>query len=119
MQKAEVKEIFVVSEPGSIYELRLRLSVNKSVCFTGYTDKRQFGQYYTLTLNNSLTRLYTSVHCLQKRNLSLMETLIKGFTRFQKNLTVNNKQNENIELANDRPSISPMNIVDHGEQDTS
>lgn len=48
-----------------------------------------------------------------------METLIKGFTRFQKNLTVNNKQNENIELANDRPSISPMNIVDHGEQDTS
>jgi hypothetical protein len=37
--------------------------------FERYTDVKQLGHYYSLTINNSVTRLYTAVTFLTSQNL--------------------------------------------------
>jgi len=45
--------------------------------FLGYTDIRQLGQYYSLTVKDNITRLYTATNFLSQANIELMETLVK------------------------------------------
>ena len=45
--------------------------------FLGYSDLRQLGQYYSLTINGRITRLYTSVNFLTLENLRRMEVMLK------------------------------------------
>ena len=39
------------------------------IVFQGYTDVRQLGQYYSLTVNGKITRLYTAVNFLSLSNI--------------------------------------------------
>lgn len=45
--------------------------------FLGYSDARQLGQYYSLTINGSVTRLYTAVNFLNAANMARMNELLK------------------------------------------
>lgn len=66
-----------ISEKGSIYEMRL---ANKAqpFAFQRYTTPEQLGRYYALTLDNKVTRLYTSVSFLDPANIDLLRTLLPG-----------------------------------------
>lgn len=45
--------------------------------FLGYSDARQLGQHYSLTINGSVTRLYTAVNFLNAANMAKMNELLK------------------------------------------
>lgn len=45
--------------------------------FNRYTDMAQLGRYYSLTLNDAVTRLYTSVNFLEKDNKIFMRKFFK------------------------------------------
>jgi len=47
--------------------------------FCGYTSLKQYGQYYSLTIGNETTRLYTSVNCLCPKNIKLMKNIIQNY----------------------------------------
>jgi hypothetical protein len=44
--------------------------------FTGYSDVKQLGQYYSFTMNKKMTRLYTTVNFLTRQNIALLNELI-------------------------------------------
>jgi len=43
--------------------------------FSGCTDIKQLGRYYSLTMNRSITRLYTAVNFLNQTNLTYLEKI--------------------------------------------
>lgn len=45
---------------------------------------RQIGQYYSLTINNKKTRLYTVVNFLQPENINLLIKISKGKVEINK-----------------------------------
>lgn len=65
----------VVSEKTHIYELGLVVAGEK-LAFKGYSSLLQLGQYYSLTINDEITRLYTAVNFLTIGNVDFMLTLI-------------------------------------------
>ena len=46
------------------------------IVFQGYTDVRQLGQYYSLTVNDKITRLYTAVNFLSLSNIHRMDEML-------------------------------------------
>lgn len=64
-----------VSKKTGIYVLGL-VSKRDELEFSGYSDVKQLGQYYSFTVNKSLTRLYTAVNFITKQNILLMNKLI-------------------------------------------
>lgn len=46
--------------------------------FRGYTDLSQLGQYYSVTVNSGMTRLYTAVNFLQPANIGLVCQVSEG-----------------------------------------
>ena len=46
------------------------------IVYQGYTDIRQLGQYYSLTINGKITRLYTAVNFLALSNIHRMDGLL-------------------------------------------
>lgn len=44
--------------------------------YLGYSDIRQLGQYYSLTIDGKITRLYTAVNFLNPENLSRLGELM-------------------------------------------
>jgi hypothetical protein len=61
-----------ISVGGNIYELHLTLP-NSELKFLRYFDFKQFGRFYCLTLNHSMTRLYTCVNFLNWRNIIFLK----------------------------------------------
>ena len=57
-EKTQIYAIGLVQEMGHLYYL-------------GYSDSRQLGQYYSLTLGK-ITRLYTTVNFLNSGNIARM-----------------------------------------------
>jgi hypothetical protein len=49
---------------------------NGKLIFRGYSDLQQLGQYYSLTINNETTRLYTAVNFLTLNNVALMIRIV-------------------------------------------
>ena len=45
--------------------------------FLGYSDPRQLGQYYSLTINKKITRLYTAVNFLSLANIRRMDIMLQ------------------------------------------
>ena len=45
--------------------------------YNGYHSLEDLGKYYSVSLNGSITRLYTMVNFLQPSNLKLLATLMK------------------------------------------
>lgn len=64
-----------VSQKGSIYEIRLGNNAQPFV-FQRYTTPEQLGRSYALTLDNKVTRLYTSASFLDPSNINLLRTLL-------------------------------------------
>lgn len=64
-----------VSKKTGIYVLGL-VSKRDELEFSGYSDVKQLGQYYSFTVNKNLTRLYTAVNFITKQNILLMNKLI-------------------------------------------
>jgi hypothetical protein len=48
--------------------------------FEKYTDITQLGRFYSLTINEKTTRLYTSVNFLVKSNKIFMNKYLPGFS---------------------------------------
>jgi hypothetical protein len=63
--RVKITEVEVVSSKTKIYALGLT-ALEAPLVFQGYSDIRQLGQYYTFTISNILTRIYTSVNFLAK-----------------------------------------------------
>ncbi len=64
-----------MSKQSQIYVLGLG-GVREELEFLGYSDVRQLGQYYSVTMGESITRLYTAVNFLSSHNIYLMNELI-------------------------------------------
>lgn len=72
----EIIEVSVnhVSQPcksSSIYAPYLTSKAGQ-ILHRGYSEPSQLGKYYAVTIDNSLTRLYTMVNFLSNENLRLM-----------------------------------------------
>ena len=65
-----------ISEKTQIFSIGI---VQKYVplVFLGYSDVRQLGQFYSLTIDNKITRLYTTVNFLSLANIQRMEDMLK------------------------------------------
>lgn len=74
--EADIRYLCEVSGKTQIYAIGL---VQKSLPFTylGYSDVRQLGQFYSLTIDSKTTRLYTAVNFLTSANLELMSELLE------------------------------------------
>lgn len=64
----------------STYLIRLMPYIEKSLKYAGYSSVAQFGQYFSLSIDDQVTRLYTSVFCMRKKNLQFMESNFAGST---------------------------------------
>lgn len=76
----EVLEVSVshVSQPcknNSIYAPYLT-SKGGMILYRGYSEPSQLGKYYAVTIDNSLTRLYTMVNFLSNENIKLMSSVV-------------------------------------------
>jgi hypothetical protein len=72
-----LRGITTVSEKGQIYQVDLEATSGEDFEFLGYSDIRQLGRFYSLTLNKKITRLYTSVGFLDTRNLAFMQQTVR------------------------------------------
>ena len=65
-----------ISEKTQIFSIGI---VQKYVplVFLGYSDVRQLGQFYSFTIDNKITRLYTAVNFLSLANIQRMEEMLK------------------------------------------
>lgn len=70
-----VQFISEVSRKTGIYVLGLAAK-SEELEFVGYSDVKQLGQYYSFTMNSSITRLYTAVNLVTRQNIQLMNKLI-------------------------------------------
>jgi hypothetical protein len=61
-----------ISISGRIYEMHLSKKSGIPFLFNKYHTVNQLGRYHSITLNNEVTRLYTSVNFLIKNNKHFM-----------------------------------------------
>lgn len=73
--KGRISFVHTVSEKTQIFELGISVETGK-LSFHGYTHVQQLGQYYSLTADDQITRLYTAVNFLTLGNVDLMLTLL-------------------------------------------
>ena len=72
----KIKFMNCISEKTQIYSIGI-VQEYHPMRFLGYSDIRQLGQYYSLTINGKVTRLYTAVNFLNAANVSRMSELLK------------------------------------------
>lgn len=60
----------------NVYELHLKVP-NSALQFTGYTEVKQLGRFYALTINKQTTRLYTIVNLFHWRNVHFLQQHLK------------------------------------------
>lgn len=61
--KVVIDRINLLSVKGSIYEMRLK-RLQGNFQFNKYRELSQLGRFFSITLNKSVTRLYTTVNFL-------------------------------------------------------
>jgi hypothetical protein len=61
--ECHIPDLNLVSEKGKIYQINLT-KLEGSFTFLKYRDISQLGRYFSLTLNDKVTRLYTTVNFL-------------------------------------------------------
>lgn len=90
---AEVRYLCEVSSKTQIYAIGI-VPKGLSFSYLGYSDVRQLGQFYSLTINNKTTRLYTAVNFLTTANLEVMSEILNLSERKQfKNLSLRKQTN--------------------------
>lgn len=86
-----ISQMFCHDKNGIIHTIYFELPPGSH--FRGYTDLTQIGQYYSLTVNKKLTRLYTAVNFLQAANIRLMDQISKGAFAIIKHPVTTNQTN--------------------------
>lgn len=74
--EVSIESFQLISPEGGIYYMRLK-GINCKFTFRGYESFEQLGRFYSITLNQQVTRLYTSVNFLAKNNQKFMEKVLK------------------------------------------
>lgn len=64
--ECNIPQVQIVSEKGSIYQINLTRKEGAPFVFLKYRDIDQIGRYFSVSLNNNVTRLYTTVGFLVK-----------------------------------------------------
>ena len=62
--ECEIPEVLTVSEKGMLYQINLVKKGGLPFTYLKYREIAQLGRYFGLTLNNKVTRLYTTVNFL-------------------------------------------------------
>lgn len=70
--ECNIPEVRLISEKGSIYQLNLTKKEG-TFTFLKYKYITQIGRYFTITLNDKVTRLYTTVNFLVAENLMFLQ----------------------------------------------
>ena len=60
---------------GQIYLINLRVRQDEKIEYQGYSYINQLGRYYSLTMDDKITRLYTSVNFINIINIHLMNKI--------------------------------------------
>ena len=85
----------LISEKGRIYQINLEKKEGEPFSYLKYRDITQLGRYFGITLNDKVTRLYTTVNFLVEENTKFLEKhlkMYKGWVEQQtKNITSENK----------------------------
>ena len=66
-----VESLRELNKASSVYLLQLS-SKGAQFQYAGFQSVSQLGQYFTVTINDRKTRLYTSVNCMSTSNRQLM-----------------------------------------------
>jgi hypothetical protein len=83
----------LISRHSAIYELRLKKKTGRFV-FNGYTSLKQLGRYYSLTADNKITRLYTTVGFLDPKNVGFLNNELSSSNLVKVKTISNNTVNE-------------------------
>ena len=85
----------LISQKGRIYQINLEKKEGEPFSYLKYRDITQLGRYFGVTLNDKVTRLYTTVNFLVEENTKFLEKhlkMYKGWVEKQaKNLTSENE----------------------------
>lgn len=71
--EVKVESLSLISQSSRIYQFDL--SCKEAVKFEGYSHVSQLGRFYSLTVNDKFTRLYTFVNFLNRDNVILLKAL--------------------------------------------
>ena len=69
--ECEIQSLRELNKASSVYLIQLS-SKGDPFHYAGFQSISQLGQYYTVTINDRKTRLYTSVNCMNASNRQLM-----------------------------------------------
>jgi hypothetical protein len=70
--KVKVVQINEISK--HIFEMKLMKDEGFNFIYKGYSHESQLGRFYSLTVAHKITRLFTTVNFLNKRNKDLLKT---------------------------------------------
>ena len=74
--ECNIPTVKLISKKGKIYQMNLSKKEGK-FGFLKYKDISQIGRYFTITLNDKVTRLYTTVNFLVEKNISFLEKYLQ------------------------------------------
>ena len=69
-----ITHMSAITNYSKIYEIYVT-PTDKPISYEGYDSLLQIGRFYSLTVNNKVTRLYTAVNFLQPSNKKLLQRL--------------------------------------------
>ena len=77
--ECKIPKVHLLSEKGCIYQINLQKKSGTPFKFLRYRDVTQIGRYFGLSLNDKVTRLYTTVNFLVEENTKFMEKHCKNY----------------------------------------
>jgi hypothetical protein len=77
VERVRIGRLRPICEGSSVFEMRLVKEGGGGFGFQRYTNIAQLGRYYSLTVNDRTTRLYTGVNFLMEGNVHFIERHLK------------------------------------------
>ena len=90
--ECRIETLRKLSPDSAVYLLQLAPK-NGKFEYKGLQHVSQLGQYFVLTINNSKTRLYTSVNCINNSNRALMASIAEEMRDNFGELVLTKKEN--------------------------
>jgi hypothetical protein len=76
--ECQIPHVHLISGKGNVYQINV-YKKHGQFKYTKYTDITQLGRYFGLTLNDKVTRLYTTVNFLVEDNTTFLERHLKMY----------------------------------------
>ena len=102
--ECNIPKVHLISEKGRIYQINLSKKEGEPFKYLKYRDITQLGRYFSITLNDKTTRLYTTVNFLVEENKKFLENHLKISNNLIEQPESDNTQNGIIK----NKSLSPM-----------